>query len=86
MIASANHSLIENQMNAYEPVYRACYESFPKDPQAAGCHWKVTWGHYMRRQADAADMLRAHLRMFPASEYAAGALYSAGFPKPRTTL
>ena len=78
LIASANHSLIENQMNTYEPIYRACYESFPKDVLAAGCHWKVTWGHYMRRQADATDMLRAHLRMFPASEYAAGALYFLG--------
>jgi peptidoglycan lytic transglycosylase len=78
LIASANHSLIENQMQAYEPIYRACYESFPKDPQAAGCHWKVTWGHYMRRQTDAVEMLRAHLRMFPGSEYAAGALYFLG--------
>ncbi|HEV1283863.1 MAG TPA: hypothetical protein VNU44_01070, partial [Bryobacteraceae bacterium] len=78
LIASANHSLIENQMNAYEPIYRACYESFPKEPQAAGCHWKVAWGHYMRRQADAGDMLRAHLRMFPGGEYAAGALYFLG--------
>ncbi len=78
LIASANHSLIENQMQAYEPIYRACYESFPKDVLAAGCHWKVTWGHYMRRQADAGDMLRAHLRMFPGSEYAAGALYFLG--------
>jgi soluble lytic murein transglycosylase len=78
LIASANHSLIENQMNAYEPIYRACYESFPKEVLAAGCHWKVTWGHYMRRQADAADMLRAHLRLFPAGEYAAGALYFLG--------
>ena len=78
LIASANHSLIENQMQAYEPIYRACYESFPKEPQAAGCHWKVTWGHYMRRQADAPEMLRAHLRMFPGSEYAPGALYFLG--------
>jgi soluble lytic murein transglycosylase len=78
LIASANHSLIENQMRAYEPIYRACYESFPKDPLAAGCHWKVTWGHYMRRQGDAADMLRAHVRMFPGGEYAAGALYFLG--------
>jgi soluble lytic murein transglycosylase len=78
LIASANHSLIENQILVYEPIYRACYESFPKDPEAAGCHWKVAWGHYMRRQADAADLLRAHLRMFPGSEYAAGALYFLG--------
>jgi soluble lytic murein transglycosylase len=78
LIASANHSLIENQMRVYEPIYRACYESFPKDPQAAGCHWKVTWGHYMRRQADTGDMLRAHIRLFPGSESAAGALYFLG--------
>ncbi len=78
LIASANHSLIENQMRVYEPIYRACYESFPKDVLAAGCHWKVTWGHYLRRQADAGDMLRAHIRMFPGGEYAAGALYFLG--------
>jgi soluble lytic murein transglycosylase len=78
LIASANHSLIENQMQAYEPIYRACYESFPKDPQAAGCHWKVAWGHYMRRQADTVEMLQAHLRMFPGSEYAPAALYFLG--------
>jgi len=78
LIASANHSLVENQMQAYEPIYRACYESFPKDPQAAGCHWKVAWGHYIRRQGDTVELLRAHLRMFPASEYAPGALYFLG--------
>ena len=78
LLASANHSLIENQMPVYEPIYRACYESFPKDPRAAECHWKVTWGHYMRRLPDAGEMLRAHLRMFPSSEYAAGALYFLG--------
>jgi len=78
LIASANHSLVENQIQVYEPIYRACYESFPKEPQAAGCHWKVAWGHYIRRQADAADLLRAHLRMFPGAEYAAGALYFLG--------
>ncbi len=78
LIASANHSLVENQINVYEPVFRACYESFPKDPQAAGCHWKVSWGHYMRRQPDAGDLFRAHLRLFPGSEYASGALYFLG--------
>lgn len=78
LIASANHSLIENQMRVYEPIYRACYESFPKDVLAVGCHWKVTWGHYMRREADAGDMLRAHVRMFPGGEYTAGALYFLG--------
>ena len=78
LIAAANHSLVENQIQAYEPLFRACYESFPNDPKAAECHWKVTWGHYLRRQPDSAEMLRAHLRLFPGSEYAAGALYFLG--------
>ena len=30
LIAAASHELIENQMRAYEPIYRACYESLPK--------------------------------------------------------
>ena len=78
LISAANHYLIENQLEAYEPLYRACYESFPKEPLAAGCHWKVVWGHYMRRRPDAAELLKAHLRMFPASENAPAALYFLG--------
>jgi soluble lytic murein transglycosylase len=78
LVADANLHLIENSLDQYEPQYRACYESFPKDPQAAGCHWKVTWGHYLRRRPDAAEMLRAHVRMFPASEDTAAALYFLG--------
>ncbi len=72
LVADANSHLIENSLEAYEPQYRACYESFPSDPQAGLCHWKVTWGHYLRRRADAAEMLRAHVRMFPASEDTGG--------------
>ncbi len=50
LLAAANRLLTTNQMDAYEPLYRACYETFPKDPEAASCHWKVTWGHYLRRR------------------------------------
>jgi len=78
LLADANSHLIENNLEIYEPLYRACYESFPKDPQAANCHWKVVWGHYLRRQPDAPDLMRAHLRMFPASDSASAALYFLG--------
>jgi len=78
LIAVANRYLIENQLDSYEPLYRACYETFPNDPKAADCHWRVVWGHYLRRNPDAADLLRAHLRMYPASEQASGALYFLG--------
>ena len=78
VVAVANHYLVLNQMEQYEPLFRACYESFPQDPQAAVCHWKVVWGHYLRRRPDAVDLLRAHLRLFPAAESASAALYFLG--------
>jgi soluble lytic murein transglycosylase len=34
--------------------------------------------HYLRREPDSADLLRAHLRLFPASENASAALYFLG--------
>jgi peptidoglycan lytic transglycosylase len=78
LLAVGNSYLVENQVDSYEPVYRACYESFPKEPRAGGCHWKVTWAHYLRRKDDAGDLLREHLRMFPASDDSPAALYFLG--------
>jgi soluble lytic murein transglycosylase len=78
VMAAANRYLTENKVDQYEPLYRACFESFPQDEQAAGCHWKVAWVHYLRRGSDASEMLRAHLRLFPASENASAALYFLG--------
>ena len=78
VMGAANRYLTENKVDQYEPLYRACFESFSQDKQAAGCHWKVTWVHYLRREPDASEMLRAHLRLFPASENASAALYFLG--------
>jgi soluble lytic murein transglycosylase len=78
LVTSANRLLTENQHDAYEPLYRECYESFPKETQAAFCHWKVAWGHYLRRKSDAADLLREHILLFPASEDTSAALYFLG--------
>ncbi len=78
LLAMGNSYLVENQVDAYEPLYRACYESFPKEPRAAGCHWKVTWAHYLRRKDDSRDLLREHLRLFPNSDESSAALYFLG--------
>jgi len=75
LLTVANSYLIENQVDAYEPLYRACFESFPKETRAAGCHWKVTWAHYLRRKDDARDLLREHLRLFPNSDESSASLY-----------
>jgi soluble lytic murein transglycosylase len=78
LISAGNRHLTENDIASYEPLYQACFEGAPTDPDADLCHWKVTWAHYMRREADAAQMLREHLRMYPASEQASAALYFLG--------
>jgi soluble lytic murein transglycosylase len=78
LLAMGNSYLVENQVDAYEPLFRACYESFPKEARAAGCHWKVTWAHYLHRKEDARDLLREHLRLFPNSDESSAALYFLG--------
>ena len=75
LIALANIYLTENRTADYEPLYRACFEAFPKDPKASICHWKIAWLHYLQRQNDAQDLFREHLRWYPDSTEAPGALY-----------
>ena len=78
LLAMGNSYLVENQVDSYEPLFRACYESFPKEARAAGCHWKVAWAHYLRRKDDARDLLREHLRLFPNADESSAALYFLG--------
>jgi soluble lytic murein transglycosylase len=78
LIAAGNRHVTDNAVARFEPLYQACYEGAPNDPDSDLCHWKVTWVHYMRREADAALMLRDHLKMYPGSEQASAALYFLG--------
>lgn len=78
LVAAANRHLTENEITKFEPLYQACYEGSPADPDASLCHWKVTWQHYMRRETDAAQMLRDQLRMFPSADQSSAALYFLG--------
>ncbi len=75
LVGLANLYLVDNQVEDYEPLYRACFESFPKDPRADECHWKITVQHYLKRSEDAGDLLRVHLKTFPASDESPAALY-----------
>lgn len=75
LMGAAYPPLAANQPERYEPLYRACYESFPDAAEAAGCHWKVAWSEYLKRGPEAAKMMREHLTRYPSSEKAAAALY-----------
>jgi soluble lytic murein transglycosylase len=78
LFLAGNRYLLANRAELYVPLYRACYESFPDQPQADYCHWKVTWNAYLQRSAEAVDLLREHLKMFPGSDRASAALYFLG--------
>jgi soluble lytic murein transglycosylase len=78
LTAIAGYYALRNQTDRFEPLYRACYESFPSDPQAAMCHWKASWSQYLRDQPAAVPMLEAHLRDYPGSDNATAALYFLG--------
>jgi soluble lytic murein transglycosylase len=78
LISAGNRQLIQNRPEIYERLYRACYESFPAESQAAYCQWKVAWSAYLRRRPEAAEALRTHLRDYPGSEKADTALYFLG--------
>lgn len=78
LIQAANHFLIRNEPARYSPLFRACADSFPGAPEAAGCHWKALWPAWLERRSEAADLLREHLRRHPTSEKAGAALYYLG--------
>src|SRR5260370_37171733 len=75
LLSAGNRFLLANQPESYEPLYRACYESFPSDPEASYCHWKVASISYLQRRKDAAELLRQQLLRYPASTNSSGALY-----------
>ncbi len=78
LVSAGNMFLLENEQDRYVPVYRACAEGFPDDTRAAYCDWKVAWSYYIRRQPEAAGLLRDHIAKFPASEKVGAALYFLG--------
>ncbi|MBM3737566.1 MAG: tetratricopeptide repeat protein [Acidobacteria bacterium] len=78
LVDAANQPLTTNQVDVYEPLYRACHESFRGDPKAAFCHFRVAWAHYIQRRTDAAALLREHIETYPTSDDAAGAMYFLG--------
>jgi len=78
LVMAGNRFLLANRPDQYEPLFRAAFESFPGEQDAAYCQWKVAWNAYLRRRPDAADLLRDHLRRFPASAKASAALYFLG--------
>ncbi len=78
LIAEGNRHLVANERNAYEPLYRACYESFLESDDSAYCHWKVVFAEYLDGRSRAGAVLKAHLQNYPHSAKANAAMYFLG--------
>jgi soluble lytic murein transglycosylase len=78
LVSAANRFLVTNRPDDYLPLYRAVYEDFPNDGSAAVSHWKVAFEAYFHGRADAAGLLREHLKKYPRHTTAGAALYFLG--------
>ena len=59
-------------------TFTACAESFPNAREAPMCHWRAAWWAYRHHDAGAAQLLRQHLQLYPASEKAGAAVFYLG--------
>jgi soluble lytic murein transglycosylase len=78
LVSAASRYLLINQPDNFLPLYQAVYETFPDDPIAGLCHWKVTFQAYLRGKENAGELLREHLRKYPLHATAGAALYFLG--------
>ena len=75
LITAANQYLLDNRQDDEATLCRAVYSDFPSEPMAPMCHWRVAFAAYLRNQPEAANLLREHLRNYPAHYTAGAALY-----------
>ena len=78
LLSAANRLLVTNQHEKYVPLYKAAYETFPNQPLAASCHWKVAWDAYIHRSHEARQLLQDHLERYAAHPSASASLYFLG--------
>jgi soluble lytic murein transglycosylase len=78
LFSVANYYTAHSQSDAAEPLYRVCYEAFPKEPRSAQCQWRIAWTQYLRDSSSAAMLLQEHLTRYPDSDRASTALYFLG--------
>lgn len=75
---AGNYYLLNNDVKAYVPLFKACADARPRDPESAYCHWKVAWASYMAREKGAAALLEDHLARYPHSDKYPAALLFLG--------
>ncbi|MDZ7638346.1 MAG: transglycosylase SLT domain-containing protein [Bryobacterales bacterium] len=84
---AGNFYLLQNDVKTYVPLFRACADARPQDPESAYCHWKVAWAAYLARDGKAAALLDDHVARYPHSDkYAAALLFLGRLAESRGSL
>jgi soluble lytic murein transglycosylase len=78
LVSAGNCYLLQNRPDVYEPLFKTAYETFPDDPAAPTCHWKVAWADYVQRRKDTAERLREQVERYPSDPRTGAALYFLG--------
>ena len=78
LVAAGNEYFLLNQPQNFEPLFQACHEQFQQYSHAAYCHWRLAFSAYLQDRRDAAEVFKTHLRQYPDSDRATGALYFLG--------
>lgn len=75
LLTAANLALFENDQPRYTKLFSDCAVSFPTDPGAEWCHWRLAFEHYRRGASGAVDEFKSFITRFPGSSDANAALY-----------
>ncbi len=78
LLSAGYYYFLKAQPEQYYAVYQQCSTGFPREPQAATCHWRASLSEYLRARPDAPRMLQDHIRYFPGDEHTSAALYYLG--------
>jgi soluble lytic murein transglycosylase len=78
LISAAYYYTNQKQLDIASDLFKTCAESFPGDPQAAVCDWRVAWVQYQKDPANAERLLEEHLKRYQDSDRTSSALYFLG--------
>ncbi|MBV8866727.1 MAG: tetratricopeptide repeat protein, partial [Acidobacteriaceae bacterium] len=78
LIFLADQARLENDVDTFLPLYRACAITFPADPRSAWCAWRIAYQSYRTDGSDTYDLLRKYIEQYPASTDVNNALYFLG--------
>lgn len=78
LMSAGYYYFLKMQPEEYYAIYQQCSTGFPREPQAAVCHWRAALSEYLRNRPAAAQMMQDHVKYFPSDEHTPAAIYYLG--------